>query len=160
MLDKFVIAISGSREDVTEEQKKMENEEDEKEDEATLNGCKIMSWAEKIKELDSKGWSIKNESDSFKLTSEESPVTISVCRKKRKYVVEASKGDDSAFSQQLKDSYGGSRRYGTWWRELPISNYGVKQDTLLAQLPINDRARASVIKWIDKLTEFAAKIRQ
>ena len=67
-------------------------------------------------------------------------------------MVEATKGDDSEFSQLLKDNYGGARRYGTWWRELPISNYGVKQDTLLMQLPINDRARASVIKWIDKLT--------
>lgn len=154
MLEKFAIAISGSPEEATEEQKKAQAEEDEREDESTLKNSSIKPWDTKIKELASKGWILKNGEDSFSITSSEFPVIISVYRKKGKYVVEAKKGEDSEFSQFLKDSYGGSRRYGTWWRELPISNYGVKQDTLLAQLPVNDRARASVMKWIDKLTEY------
>lgn len=153
-LDAFIEAITGSQVEPTEEQKEKDSEEEQKEDEEAVNNSKIQTWDSKIMELVSKGWILENGNDSFSLTSKESPVTISVYRKKGKYVVEASKGDDSEFSQMLKDNYGGSRRYGTWWRELPISNYGVKQDTLLAQLPINDRARASVLKWVDKLTEF------
>lgn len=153
-LDTFIDAIAGSQVEPTEEQKEKDSEEEQKEDEEAVNNSKIQPWDAKIKELASKGWFLDNGNDSFTLTSKNLPVTISVYRKKGKYVVEAAKEDDSEFSRLLKDNYGGARRYGTWWRELPISNYGVKQDTLLSQLPINDRARASVIKWIDKLTEF------
>lgn len=153
VLQSFVVAISGSQVEQTEEEKQQEKEEELKEDEAAVSNSKIQSWDAKVQELASKGWTLTNGDDSLTVTSKESPVTISVYRRKGKYVVEATKGDDSDFSQLLKDNYGGSRRYGTWWRELPISNYGVKQNTLLAQLPVNDRARASVIKWIDKLTE-------
>lgn len=94
------------------------------------------------------------EQDSFRLESPGCHVAIAVYRKKGKYVVEASKQDDSDFSQALKDNFKGARRYGTWWRELPISNYGVTEGTLLAQLPTNGRARASVIKWVDKIIEY------
>ena len=152
-LESFVTAISGSQVEPTEEQKEKETEEERKEDEEAVSNSKIQAWDAKIKELASMGWTLKNSTDSFTITSDATPVQISVYRKKGKYVVEATKGDDSEFSQLLKDNYGGARRYGTWWRELPISNYGVKQDTLLMQLPINDRARASVIKWIDQLIE-------
>lgn len=150
-LDTFIDAIAGSQVEPTAEQKEKETEEEQKEDEEAVSSSNIQAWDAKIKELASRGWTLKNGNDSFTITSDTKPVQISVYRKKGKYVVEATKGDDTEFSQQLKDNYGGARRYGTWWRELPISNYGVKQDTLLLQLPINDRARASVIKWIDKL---------
>ena len=150
-LESFVTAISGSQVEPTEEQKEKETEEERIEDEEAVSNSKIQAWDAKIKELASMGWTLKNSNDSFTITSDATPVQISVYRKKGKYVVEATKGDDNEFSQLLKDNYGGARRYGTWWRELPISNYGVKQDTLLMQLPINDRARASVIKWINKL---------
>lgn len=150
-LESFVTAISGSQVEPTEEQKKKESVEEEKEDEEAVKNTKIQSWDAKINELASKGWNLENGNDSITITSNNSPVIISVYRKKGKYVVEARKGDDSDFSQLLKDNYGGARRYGTWWHELPINNYGVKQGTLLAELQTNDKARASVIKWIDKL---------
>lgn len=152
-LDTFIDAIAGSQVEPTEEQKEKESEEEQKEDEETVSNSKIQSWDSKINELASKGWILENGNDSFALSSKNSPVKISVYRKKGKYVVEATKGDDSDFSQTLKNNFKGSRRYGTWWRELPINNYGVTEGTLLTQLPTNDRARASVIKWIDKLTE-------
>lgn len=152
-LEAFIDAIAGSQVEPTEEEKEKEDKEEQKEDEEAVNNSKIQAWDAKIKELASKGWTLKNGNDSFTITSAESPLTVSVYRKKGKYVIEASKGDDNEFSQLLKDNHGGARRYGKWWRELPISNYGVKQDTLLDQLPINDRARASVIKWIDKLID-------
>lgn len=116
--------------------------------------AKVAPWADKVKELASKGWKLENKADAFELTSASSPIRLSVYRKKGNYVVEASKPDDNDFSQQLKDDFNGSRRYGTWWRDLPISNYGVTKGTLLTQLPTNDRARASVIKWIDKLIKY------
>ena len=153
-LDKFIDAIAGSQVEQTEEQKEKENEAEQKEDEEAVSNSKIQSWDSKIKKLASKGWTLENGNDSFSLSSNDSPVKISVYRKKGKYVVEAVKGDDSDFSQTLKDNFRGSRRYGTWWRELPINNYGVSEGTLLTQLPTNDRARASVIKWIDRLTEY------
>ena len=153
-LDAFIEAIAGSQVEPTEEQKEKEKEEEQKEDEEAVSNSKIQAWDAKIKELASKGWTLENGNDAFALSSKNSPVKISVYRKKGKYVVEATKGDDSDFSQTLKDNFKGSRRYGTWWRELPINNYGVTEGTLLAQLPTNDRARASVTKWIDKLTEF------
>lgn len=150
-LDEFIEAIAGSQIEPTEEQKEKETEEEQKEDEEAVRNSKIQAWDAKIKELASNGWTLDSDNDSFTLSSKNSPVKISVYRKKGKYVVEANKGDDSDFSQNLKDNYGGARRYGTWWRELPINNYGVTKGTLLTQLPTNDKARASVIKWIDKL---------
>lgn len=152
-LKAFVAAISGSLEDQSEEEKRIEEEKEEKEDTATVKDSSVISWDDKINELKLHGWSITPGNDSFTLTSVSSPVVISVYRKKGKYVVEATKEGDSEFSQNLKDNFKGSRRYGTWWRELPINNYGVTEGTLLAQLPTNDKARASVIKWIDKLIE-------
>lgn len=151
----FEKAISGSAEEPTEEQKQLQNREDESED-AVLETKFVMPWADKISELNEKGWILKEEDDAFSLKSKETPIVISVYRKSGKYVVEASKDDDSDFSRKLKNEFKGSRRYGTWWRELPINNYGVTSGSLLTQLPLNDRARASVIKWIDKLIEFRA----
>ena len=151
-LDTFIDAIVGSQVEPTEEQKEKDAEEEQKEDEEAVVNSKIQSWDAKIKELTSKGWTLENGNDSFALYSKDSDVKISVYRKKGKYVVEVTKEGDSDFSQTLKDNFKGSRRYGTWWRELPINNYGVTEGSLLTQLPTNDRARASVIKWIDKLT--------
>ena len=147
-------AISGCQVEPTEEQKEKDAEAEQKEDEEAVSSSKIQAWDAKIKELASMGWTLENGNDSFALSSKDSPVKISVYRKKGKYVVEATKEGDSDFSQTLKDNFKGSRRYGTWWRELPINNYGVTEGSLLSQLPTNDRARASVIKWIDKLVEF------
>ncbi len=153
-LDDFEKAISGSAEEPSEEQKVKDNEEEQKEDEAAVSNSRILSWDEKIDQLKSIGWNLTNGNDSFTLSSNATPVIISVYRKKGKYVVEASKENDSDFSQTLKDNFKGSRRYGTWWRELPINNYGVTEGTLLTQLPNNVRARASVIKWIDKVIAY------
>ena len=153
-LDEFIEAIAGSQVVPTEEEKEKETEKEQKEDEEAVSNSKVQSWDDQLKELSSKGWVMENGNDSFTLTSKNSPVEISVYRKKGKYVVSAGKEGDSDFSQNLKDNYGGARRYGTWWRELPINNYGVTEGSLLTQLPTNDRARASVIKWIDKLIEY------
>ena len=150
-LDAFIDAIVGSQVEPTEEQKEKDAEAEQKEDEEAVSNSKIQAWDSKIKELASMGWTLENGNDSFALYSKDSDVKISVYRKKGKYVVEATKEGDSDFSQTLKDNFKGSRRYGTWWRELPINNYGVTEGSLLTQLPTNDRARASVIKWIDKL---------
>ena len=150
-LDAFIDAIVGSQVEPTKEQKEKDAEEEQKEDEEAVVNSKIQSWDSKIKELASMGWTLENGNDLFALSSKDSDVKISVYRKKGKYVVEATKEGDSDFSQTLKDNFKGSRRYGTWWRELPINNYGVTEGSLLTQLPTNDRARASVIKWIDKL---------
>lgn len=153
-IDAFVIAISGSQEEQSEEEKLKDAADDEKEDAEALEGSKLVGWPDQVKSLKEQGWNLTESDDSFKLTSASTPIEISVYRKKGKYIVEATKEGDSDFSQALKNSFKGSRRYGTWWRELPIGNYGVKEGTLLQQLPINDKARASVIKWIDKLTGF------
>ena len=153
-IDAFVKAIFGAQEDQSENEKRIEMADEEKEDEAALKESLVLAWDEKLKDLKAQGWSYIPENDSFKLKSESNPVIISVYRKKRKYVVDATKEDDSDFSQGLRDNFSGSRRYGKWWRELPIDNYGVRKGTLLEQLPTNDKARASVIKWIDKLIEY------
>ena len=152
--DAFVKAIFGAQEDQPENEKRIEMAAEEKEDEAAMKESSVLSWDEKIKTLRAQGWIFTPENDSFKLKSGSNPVIISVYRKKGKYVVDATKDGDSNFSQDLKDNFGGARRYGTWWRELPINNYGVREGTLLEQLPTNDKARASVIKWIDKLIEY------
>lgn len=154
-LNAFVTAISGSQEEPSEEEKLIEAAEEEKEDATIMHESNVIGWNDKITILKSQGWMINSDNDSFTLTSASTPVVISVYRKKGKYVIEATKEGDNKFSQNLKDNFKSSyRRYGTWWRELPINNYGVTEGTLLAQLPTNDRARASVIKWIDKLTDF------
>ncbi|MDE6582449.1 MAG: hypothetical protein K2K47_07995 [Duncaniella sp.] len=152
-LQGFIDAITNSLEEPSENEKIQENIEDEKEDEAAMATNIPGSWDAKVKELEAKGWKLTSGNDSITLESASTPVVISVNRKKGKYAIEASKEGDNDFSQNLKDSFGGARRYGTWWRELPISNYGVKGGTLLAQLPVNDRARTSVVKWIDKLLD-------
>lgn len=148
----FVAAISGSQEEPSEEEKQIEAAEEEKEDAETSMESGVIGWNEKLCMLKKQGWTLNSGKDSFTLTSTLTPVVISVYRKKGKYVVEATKEGDSEFSQSLKENFKGSRRYGTWWRELPINNYGVTEGTLLAQLPTNSRACASVTKWIDKLT--------
>lgn len=153
-LSTFVAAISGSQEEPSEEEKLIEVAEEEKEDTTNVKESCVISWNDQLSKLKSQGWVMNLGNDSFTLTSASTPVVISVYRKKGKYVVEATKEGNSEFSQSLKDSFKGSRRYGTWWRELPINNYGVTEGTLLAQLPNNDRARASVIKWIDKLISY------
>lgn len=158
-LHEFEKAISGSTEEPTEEQKKEESQEDKMEDSENVNKS-VPQWAEKIAELKTQGWNIEESDDAFRLNSVSTPVIISVYRKKGKYIVEATKDEDSDFSQALKNSFKGSRRYGTWWRELPINNYGVTEGTLMQQLPVNDRARASVMKWIDKLTKFTSTLQQ
>lgn len=152
-LQEFEKAISGSTEEPTEEQKTKESQEDEQEDAANASKS-VMAWDDKIIALKKHGWNLEVGNDTFCLKSTITPVVIAVYRKKGKYIVEATKDDDSDFSQSLKDNFKGSRRYGTWWRELPINNYGVKAGKLLQQIPTNDKARASVIKWIDKLTDY------
>ena len=154
-LTTFIKTIAGGQVEPSEKEKELEIEEDRKEDEASVGNEALISWENKVKNLESEGWELTYGNDSFVMKSDNSPVQISVYRKKGKYVIEATKEGDSDFSQNLKDNYKGSRRYGTWWRELPISNYGVKDGTLLEQLSTNDKARASVMKWIDKLTEFS-----
>lgn len=153
-LSAFVDAISGSQEESSEEEKLIDAAEEEKEDASAVQESAVMGWNDKQTQLKSQGWTINLGNDSFTLSSATTPVVISVYRKKGKYVVEVIKEGDSEFSQTLKDNFKGSRRYGTWWRELPINNYGVTEGTLLTQLPVNDRARASVLKWIDKLVGF------
>lgn len=155
-VDAFVAAISGSQEEPTEDEKLKEAAEEEKEDAKAFQDSKLIGWSDKVKSLKTQGWNMTEGDDSFTLSSASTSVEISVYRKKGKYIIEAVKEGDSDFSQSLKNTFKGSRRYGTWWRELPINNYGVTEGTLLIQLPTNDRARASVIKWIDKLTNFAA----
>ncbi len=150
-LHAFTEAISGSQEEPSENEKLLEAAEEEKEDAAAIQESSVISWDNQIKFLKTQGWNYTPASDSFTLTSDSSPIVISVYRKKGKYVVEASKEGDNDFSQTLKDSFKGSRRYGTWWRELPINNYGVTKGSLLEQLSVNDKARASVIKWTNKL---------
>ncbi|MDE6341152.1 MAG: hypothetical protein K2K93_02445 [Muribaculaceae bacterium] len=153
-LTSFIKNIVGGQVEPSEKEKELEIEEDRKEDEASVGNDTLISWEAKVNNLESEGWLFTYGNDSFVMKSDNSPVQISVYRKKGKYVIEATKEGDSDFSQNLKDNFKGSRRYGTWWRELPISNYGVKDGTLLEQLPTNDKARASVMKWIDKITEY------
>lgn len=151
-LKEFVVAINGALDETSEEEKLSDAASDEKEDkEAASRGVAVTGWQEKLDSLQKQGWCYTPADDAFSLQSDASPVVISVYRKNGKYVVQAAKGDDSEFSQRLKNEFKGSRRYGTWWRELPIGSYGVNQGQLLTTLPSNDRARASVIKWIDKL---------
>lgn len=154
-IDSLVSAIEDGQLEPTMAEKDVEMAEEVKEDDA-LGDSKVMAWSDKMEILKAQGWAMSQSEDAFTLTSASTPTVISIYRKKGKYVVEATKEGDSDFSQTLKNNFKGSRRYGTWWRELPISNYGVKEGTLMSQLPANDRARASVIKWIDKLTDFAA----
>ncbi len=148
----FTKAIEGSQEEPSDKEREDEIREDENEDKS-LSESSLPAWDTKLKELAALGWNIETAPDMVKLSSAKTPVVISIYRKKGKYVIEATNPGDSDFSQRLKDSFKGSRRYGTWWRELPISNYGVTEGTLVAQLPTNARARASVIKWIDKLLQ-------
>ena len=150
-VDAFVAAISGSQEAPSEDEKQKDAAKEEKEDDAAVKDSKITAWADKINDLKVNGWKLTEGRDSFTLTSASTPVVISVYRKKGKYIVEATKEGDNNFSQELKNNFNGYRRYGTWWRELPIGNYGVTDGTLMEQLPVNDKARASVFKWIDKL---------
>ena len=159
-LNDFVEAIAGSQEEPTEQQKRLDAAADEKEDAETVGKSPVAGWDCKIKDLKSQGWTLTEGDDSFKLSSDGVTVEISVYRKKGKYIVEAVKEGDNDFSQSLKNNFKGARRYGTWWRELPISNYGVTEGSLVQQLPTNDRARASVIKWIDKITAFAKNYNQ
>lgn len=154
-IDSLVSAIEDGQLEPTMAEKDVEMAEEVKEDDA-LGDSKVMAWSDKMEMLKAQGWAMSQSEDAFTLTSASTPTVISIYRKKGKYVVEATKEGDSDFSQTLKNNFKGSRRYGTWWRELPISNYGVKEGTLMSQLPANDRARASVIKWIDKLTDFVA----
>ncbi len=151
-VDEFVAAISGSQEAPSEDEKLKDAAKEEKEDAAAVKDSKISAWSDKINDLKVNGWKLTEGNDSFTLTSASTPVVISVYRKKGKYIVEATKEGDNNFSQEMKNNFNGYRRYDTWWRELPIGNYGVKDGTLMEQLPVNDKARASVIKWIDKLT--------
>lgn len=154
-IDSLASAIEDGQLEPTMAEKDVEMAEEVNEDDA-LGDSKVMAWCDKVAMLKAQGWAMTQSEDAFTLTSASTPTVISIYRKKGKYVVEATKEGDSDFSQTLKNNFKGSRRYGTWWRELPISNYGVKEGTLMSQLPANDRARASVIKWIDKLTNFTA----
>lgn len=153
----FIKTIAGGQVEPSEKEKELEIEEDRKEDEASVGNETLISWEFKVKNLESEGWVLSYGNDSFVIESDNTPLQISVYRKKGKYVIEATKEGDSDFSQNLKDNFKGSRRYGTWWRELPISNYGVKDGTLLQQLSTNDKARASVMKWIDKLIKLTTQ---
>ncbi|MBD5244759.1 MAG: YibE/F family protein [Barnesiella sp.] len=157
-VDAFVAAISGSQEAPSEDEKLKDAAKEEKEDAAAVKDSKITAWSDKINDLKVNGWKLTEGNDSFTLTSASTPVVISVYRKKGKYIVEATKEGDNNFSQEMKNNFNGYRRYGTWWRELPIGNYGVTDGTLMEQLPVNDKARASVFKWIDKLTSFISNI--
>ncbi len=157
-VDAFVAAISGSQEAPSEDEKLKDAAKEETEDAAAVKDSKITAWSDKINALKVNGWKLTEGNDSFTLTSASTPVVISVYRKKGKYIVEVTKEDDNNFSQELKNNFNGYRRYGTWWRELPIGNYGVTDGSLLKQLPVNDKARASVFKWIDKLTSSISNI--
>lgn len=79
-------------------------------------------------------------------TSSATPMVIRFYRKKGRCVVEACQDDYRSFSQVLKNSFGGFFRYGT-----PVGNHCVIGGCPLRRLPVDDRVRTSVMRWIYKL---------
>lgn len=112
------------------------------------------SWAQKLSELKSYGWNVVIDSvrDSISLSNSAAQRYISFYKKGRFYVVQAQGADgDSEYSKTLKALHKGSRRSNIWWRELTsLPNYGVSNG-LSKAVETNSKARAVVIKWIERL---------
>ncbi|MCM1140675.1 MAG: hypothetical protein NC453_19060 [Muribaculum sp.] len=112
------------------------------------------TWHDKINALKAAGWTAKVDTatDKISFTNPAANHSISIYKKGRFYVVQAQGSDgDTEFSKTLKAQYKGSRRANIWWRELTsLPNYGVSNG-LSTAIASNDKARAVVVKWIDKL---------
>lgn len=130
-----------------------EDKESEKSDEQEAKNME--SWAQKLSELESNGWNVVIDpvKDTISVSNPVAQHKISFYKKGRFYVVQAQGAEgDSEYSKTLKAMHKGSRRSNIWWRELTsLPNYGVSNG-LSTAVDTNNKARAVVIKWINKLT--------
>lgn len=112
------------------------------------------TWHDQLNTLKAEGWTVNVDAatDKISLTNPAANNSISIYKKGRFYVVQAQGPDgDTEFSKTLKAQYKGSRRANIWWRELTsLPNYGVSNG-LSTAIVNNDKARAVVVKWIDRL---------
>ena len=145
-----VIDASASSSELSEIE--AEDKDSEKSDEQEAENME--SWAQKLSELKSNGWHVvidpvKDTISVYKPTAQHK---ISFYKKGRFYVVQAQGAEeDSEYSKTLKTLHKGSRRSNIWWRELTsLPNYGVSNG-LSKAVETNSKARAVVVKWIDRL---------
>lgn len=129
-----------------------EDKDSERSDEQDAENME--SWAQKLSELKSNGWNVVIDpvKDTISMSNPTAQHNISFYKKGRFYVVQ-SQGEkgDSEYSKTLKALHKGSRRSNIWWRELTsLPNYGVSSG-LSKAVETNSKARAVVVKWIDRL---------
>lgn len=145
-----VIDASASSSELSEIE--AEDKASEKSDEQEAENME--SWAQKLSELKSNGWNVVIDpvKDTILMNNPIAQHNISFYKKGRFYVVQ-SQGEkgDSEYSKTLKALHKGSRRSNIWWRELTsLPNYGVSNG-LSKAVETNSKARAVVVKWIDRL---------
>ncbi len=132
-----------------------EDKDSEKSDEQEAENME--SWAQKLSELKSNGWNVVIDpvKDTISLSNSTAQNNISFYKKGRFYIVQAQGAEgDAEYSKTLKTLHKGSRRSNIWWRELTsLPNYGVSNG-LSKAVETNPKARAVVIKWIDRLINF------
>ena len=117
--------------------------------------CDIETWNHVRNRLTSDGWFMEEKPDRIRIYREDQPGLIEFKLRRGYYVVAASLNEDRDFARQLKDSCKGSRSGFDWWRELnTLRNYRVRTGQIVDAAHNNDKARALIVKWIDKLTEY------
>lgn len=137
---------------------KSEAEEIEKEEKeiASLSDRDLPKWNSFINDILSRGWNSQIDKDSIEIKNSNYPYNIVIRRpKKGTYIIEClSVNDDKEAIKNLQEKIGAGRRNGvTWWKQLnSLPSYGVKNGELLMELEgSNLKARALIIKWIEKL---------
>ena len=140
-----------------DDQKGEENSDNENEEiELSQEIKNIGSWTSFKTSLKETGWTMEEEKDSILLNNlNGKPFQIRI-RKPRTgtYIIEGiSLNDDKEFIRNLKIRLENGKMNGsTWWKQLTsLPSYGIHNGKLLEELPGNDRAKALVIKWINKL---------
>lgn len=140
-----------------DDEKGEDNSLNEKEEEELSDEIKnVDSWQSFKSALNKNGWEIEEIKDSILVNNAKGkPFQIRI-RKPRTgtYIIEGiSLNDDKEFIRNLKISLESGKINGsTWWKQLTsLPSYGIHKGKLLEQLPENERARALVIKWIEKL---------
>lgn len=155
--DKSIASISHSLDSITEEVSDTEIQKEDLKEQEELEKQKspIENWEQFKAILQKENWQIQEKNDTIEVVHPgvSSFIRIRKPSKNQFYIIEMiDEKDDNELARKIKNRHKGNVRGGRWYRDLTsLPNYGIKNGNLINSLANNDKVRAVVIKWIDKL---------
>lgn len=155
--EKSIIAISNKLESTLEEVSEVDitSEDIKEQEEIEKENIPAKKWNEFKNNIELESWHIDDTNDVIKVNKPGINTFIRIRKpsKNQFYIVEViNEDDDNDFVRKIKSKHKGNIRGGRWFRDLTsLPSYGIKNGTLVNAIESNDKARAVIIKWIEKL---------